>query len=83
MDSRFQHLTAAQLRTIIIYEMRKFALALEYGSTISDLQEIREQIKLLADTLTDKEKEESHYSNVEKPLQPNQMGSEFKEVELT
>lgn len=58
MDSQFPNLTAAQLRTIIINEMRKFALALEYGSTISDLQEIREQIKLLADTLAVKEREE-------------------------
>jgi hypothetical protein len=56
MESRLQNLTAAQLRTIVIHEMRKFALALEYGSTISDLQEIREQIKLLTDILATKER---------------------------
>lgn len=74
MDTRFQHLTAAQLRTIIIHEMRKFALALEYGSTISDLQEIREQIRLLADTLAVKEQGES-YVNVEKTLQSDRSSS--------
>ena len=74
MDSRFQDLTAAQLRTIIIHEMRKFALALEYGSTISDLQEIREHIKQLADTLAVREKEEQ-YEHVAKHLQPNKDSS--------
>lgn len=58
MEPRFQHLSAAQLRTIIIHEMRKFAMALEFGSTVSDLQEIREQIRLLTDALSIKEKEE-------------------------
>jgi len=65
MDTRFQKLSAAQLRTIIIHEMRKFALALEYGSTVSDLQEIREQIRLLTDALAVKEKEESYKHFVE------------------
>ena len=60
MESRFQHFSAAQLRTIIIHEMRKFALALEYGSTVSDLQEIREHIRMLTDTLVIKEKEENN-----------------------
>jgi hypothetical protein len=58
MEARIQNLSAAQLRTIIIHEMRKFALALEYGSTISDLQEIREHIRSLTDTLYFKEEEE-------------------------
>ncbi len=59
MNQRIKNLSAAQLRTIVIYEMRKFALALEYGSTISDLQEIREQIKELTELLTEKEQRES------------------------
>jgi hypothetical protein len=58
MEARIQNLSAAQLRTIIIHEMRKFALALEYGSTINDLQEIREHIRSLTDTLYFKEEEE-------------------------
>ncbi|WP_207515802.1 hypothetical protein [Longitalea luteola] len=53
--------------------MRKFALALEYGSTISDLQEIKEHIKLLSDTLAIKEKEEYSGSAVEIPQQSKQM----------
>lgn len=65
MESRFQHLSAAQLRAIIIHEMRKFAFALELGSTVSDLEEIREHIKLLTDTLSIKEKEESIKAFVE------------------
>ncbi|WP_207515376.1 hypothetical protein [Longitalea luteola] len=68
METRLQQFTAAQLRTIVIHEMRKFALALEYGSTISDLQEIREQVRLLADTLAAKEKEEAAPYFVESPL---------------
>lgn len=71
MDSPVQLLTAAQLRTIVIHEMRKFALALEYGSTVSDLQEIREQIKFLTDMLTVKEKEESQPGIVELPPHSN------------
>jgi len=58
MDSRFEHLTAAELRTIIIHEMRKFAWALELGSTLSDLEEIRTHIRSLVDILSNKEKEE-------------------------
>jgi len=58
VDSRFEHLTTAELRTIIIHEMRKFAWALELGSTLSDLEEIRTYIRSLADILSIKEKEE-------------------------
>ena len=61
MVSQYQSFTAAQLRTIIIHEMRKFALALEYASPISDLEEIREEIKLMGDTLAVKEKEEPNW----------------------
>ena len=61
MDSRFEHLTAAQLRTIIIHEMRKFAWALELGSTLSDLEEIRTHIRSLVEMLSIKEKEEMKF----------------------
>jgi hypothetical protein len=60
MNQRIQSLSAAQLRTIIIYEMRKFALALEYGATVSDLQEIKDQIRELTDLLSVKEQEETY-----------------------
>jgi len=71
MNSRLQTLTAAQLRNIIIVEMRKFAMALEYGSTFSDLQEMREYIKEVADLLTIKEKEEFAKTGVEISPQSN------------
>ena len=57
MDSRFEHLTATELRSIVIQEMRKFAWALELGSSVSDLEEIRNHIRLLV--LSIKEKEET------------------------
>ena len=60
MNQRVKNLSAAQLRTIIIYEMRKFVLALEYGSTISDLQEIKDQIRELTELLTEKEQSENY-----------------------
>ena len=59
MDSRYGHLTAAELRAIVIQEMRKFTWALEMGSTISDLEEIRNHIRSLVDMLSIKEKEDS------------------------
>lgn len=55
----FQNLSAGALRTVVIHEMRKFALALEYGSTISDLEEIREQINAMTEVLKAKEQEEA------------------------
>jgi hypothetical protein len=58
MDSRYEHLTATVLRGMVIQEMRKFAWALELGSTISDLEEIRSHIRSLVDMLSIKEKEE-------------------------
>lgn len=58
MDHSLDKLPAPALRTIIINETRKFILALEYGSTLSDLQEIKEYIIRLEDLLAVKEKEE-------------------------
>ena len=60
MNQRVKNLSAAQLRTIVISEMRKFALALEYGATVSDLQEIKDQIKELTELLTMKEQSETY-----------------------
>jgi len=61
MDSRFEHLTATELRAIVIQEMRKFSWALELGTTVSDLEEIRNHIRLLVDMLSIKEKEEMKF----------------------
>lgn len=61
MHFRYEQLTATELRTMIIQEMRKFAFALELGSTLSDLEEIRMHIKVLVDLLSSKEKEEMNF----------------------
>ena len=53
-----QQLPAGALRTVVIHEMRKFALALEYGSSISALEAIREQINATVEVLREKELEE-------------------------
>jgi hypothetical protein len=59
MNSSLEKLPASAIRTIIIHETRKFVLALQYGSTLSDLQDIRDYIKRLEDLLSTKEKEET------------------------
>ena len=61
MDYRYEHLTAAELRAIVIREMRKFTWALELGSTINNLEEIRNHIRSLGDMLIIKEKEEMKF----------------------
>jgi hypothetical protein len=65
MDSSLEKLPASALRTIIIRETRKFVLALQYGSTLSDLQEIRDHIKKLEELLSAKEKEETQMLNMD------------------
>jgi len=58
-----QNLSAGALRTVVINEMRKYALALEYGSTISQLEEMREHIISMTDALKMKEQEEEVSGN--------------------
>ncbi|MBO9203053.1 MULTISPECIES: hypothetical protein [Niastella] len=58
MELRFAGLSAIELRNMILDERRKFILALQFNSPLSDLEEIREQIRLLDDALSIKEKEE-------------------------
>lgn len=65
MNSNLDKLPASALRTMIINETRKFILALEYGSTLSDLQEIKEFISRLEELLAKKEKEEKQLMNIE------------------
>lgn len=62
MDSRFAELSAVELRSKILDETRKFILVLQFGSTLSELEEIRDRIKLLNDLLAIKEKEELNIS---------------------
>lgn len=56
-------LSAGALRTVVIHEMRKYALALEYGTSVTDLEEVRKQINTMAETLKMKEEEEEFSSN--------------------
>jgi hypothetical protein len=58
-----QNLSAGALRTVVINEMRKYALALEYGSSISELEQMREHINSMADALKVKEQEEQVSGN--------------------
>lgn len=45
MSNSFANLSTAALQTLLSKETRKFIVAIEYGSTASDLAEIRETIK--------------------------------------
>ena len=47
MSNSFRKLSTAALQTLLSRETRKFIIAIEYGSTASDLSEIRETIKEL------------------------------------
>jgi len=68
MDSMFAGMSATELRSRIVDETQKFILALQFSSPLSDLEQIREQIRLLTDALTVKEKDENKI--VEKNPQP-------------
>jgi len=59
MDSMFAGMSATELRSRIVDETQKFILALQFSSPLSDLEQIREQIRLLTDALTVKEKDEN------------------------
>ena len=45
MSNPLSKLSTATLQTLLSRETRKFIVAIEYGSTASDLSEIRETIK--------------------------------------
>jgi hypothetical protein len=45
MSNSISNLSTASLQTLLAKETKKFILGIEYGSTASDLSEIREIIK--------------------------------------
>ena len=47
MNTKLESLTTEQLMHLLTQERRKFLLALDFGATGSDLQEIRDVIKEL------------------------------------
>ncbi len=51
-------MTTVELRSRIVDETQKFILSLQFSSPLSDLEEIRNQIRTLTEALDIKEKEE-------------------------
>ncbi|MBC7826944.1 MAG: hypothetical protein H7122_04300 [Chitinophagaceae bacterium] len=45
MNNSFKSVSTAALQTLLAKETKKFIVAIEYGSTASDLSDIREDIK--------------------------------------
>lgn len=45
MSNSFSNLSTASLQTLLSKETKKFIIGIEYGSTASDLSDIRETIK--------------------------------------
>ena len=52
MSQALRSLTTDQLVQLLNQERRKFLVAIDYGATGSDLQEIRDQIKELETTIS-------------------------------
>jgi hypothetical protein len=65
MNSSLNKLSAPALRTILARETRKFAMGLEYSSTLKDLRKIRTYIKALENLIVIKEENEKQTLNVE------------------
>lgn len=63
MDVALEKLPASVLRTIINQETRRFIRALELGYELRILLAMRENIRLLEQLLSKKEKEEADNSN--------------------
>jgi hypothetical protein len=58
MNSLVENLSSAELRALVILGTKKFLRALEYGSTLSDLEELRNETRAIADVLKAKEQQE-------------------------
>ena len=58
MNTRLQAATTKTLNELFLIETKKFILALEYGSSASDLEEMREHIREIEDLIIRKENEE-------------------------
>jgi hypothetical protein len=55
MNTQTTSLSAPELRNILIEESKKFNAAIQFGSSISDMEEIQIQIKQLEELLQQKE----------------------------
>lgn len=56
MNEKLQALTIDELVTLLNEERKKFIVAIDYGSTVSDLEEIRESIKELETIISSRQK---------------------------
>jgi hypothetical protein len=55
MNNKLQALTNDELVTLLNQERKKFIVAIDYGSTVSDLEEIKEHIKELESLLASRQ----------------------------
>ena len=56
MNNKLQALTNDELVALLNQERKKFIVAIDYGSTASDLEEIKEYIKELESLLASRQK---------------------------
>ena len=56
MNKQLQALTIDELVTLLNQERKKFIVAIDYGSTVSDLEEIKEYIKELESLIASRQK---------------------------
>ena len=75
MNSTLSDLSASALRKLSILEINKFIVALEYGTTLSDLSEMRSYLKMVLEELSRKENEE--FSRVLGKYLPKDLHNEF------
>jgi hypothetical protein len=54
MSSKFENLTVEQLSNLLSQERKKFVVAIDYGASGSDLEEIRDTIKELEAAIASK-----------------------------
>jgi len=65
MSNSLQGLSTASLQTLLSKETKKFIVAVEYGSSASDLYEIREDIKQIQQELDLRAAKNSRLDNTE------------------
>lgn len=77
MNHKLQSLTTDELTTLLNQERKKFIVAIDYGATGSDLEEIREHIKEI-ESLIDSRKPADHRKPVDERHPSDQRKSETR-----
>ena len=62
MNNKLQALTIDDLVALLNQERKKFVVAIEYGSSVSDLEEIKEYMKELESLIVSRQKQPSRHS---------------------